>query len=70
MFSQEIWGEIHESRNARFREPAVKTNYELKFEAEGRTLHYLELKKSCRPGTISGREPGPRLKPFEGDKES
>lgn len=39
------WDNTRESVNARLFEPELKTNYELKFEAEGRPLYYLELRK-------------------------
>ena len=40
-----LWKQIRESRNERITNPELKTNYEIKFQAEGRTLYYLELKK-------------------------
>lgn len=40
-----LWKEMRETRNARIVCPEFKTNYELKFEAEGRTLYYLEMRK-------------------------
>jgi len=39
------WGEVAETRDNRLFEAAAKTNYEIKYTASGRTLHYLELKK-------------------------
>jgi tRNA (guanine-N7-)-methyltransferase len=38
-----LWKESRESLNQRF--SGSKTNYEIKFEAEGRLLYYLELRK-------------------------
>lgn len=39
------WASMRETVNERLFHPEAKTNYELKFEAVGRNLHYLELKK-------------------------
>lgn len=40
-----LWQATRESRNERLLNPDIKTNFELKYEAEGRDLYYLELKK-------------------------
>ena len=39
------WSSVRESRNERLFDAFSKTNYELKYEAAGRTLCYLELRK-------------------------
>ncbi|MBI4124831.1 MAG: tRNA (guanosine(46)-N7)-methyltransferase TrmB [Deltaproteobacteria bacterium] len=39
------WGGVREGRNERLFPSDVKTNYELKYEADGRELFYLELCK-------------------------
>lgn len=41
----ELWDNVRETRDERIFGGAMKTNYELKFEAEGRPLFYVELKK-------------------------
>lgn len=41
----EFWKNRREAVNERLMAPHLKTNYELKFEAEGRNLYYMELKK-------------------------
>ena len=43
--SPDAWSEVRESRNERLMNPDIKTNFELKYEAAGRDLYYLELKK-------------------------
>lgn len=43
------WEDHKETVNQRIRHPHLKTNYELKFEAAGRNLYYMELKKGERP---------------------
>ncbi len=40
-----LWSEERESMGGRFVHPHLKTNYELKFEAAGRPLYYMELQK-------------------------
>ncbi len=40
-----LWRSIRVCRNERIQDPHIKTNYELKYEAAGRPLHYLELVK-------------------------
>ena len=39
------WRGIRESLNQRLGEPLEKTNYEMKFEARGKNIYYLELTK-------------------------
>jgi tRNA (guanine-N7-)-methyltransferase len=39
------WRHVDETANIRLFEPLLKTNYELKYESGGRTLHYIELQK-------------------------
>ena len=39
------WPSMQTTENDRIFDPHLKTNYELKYEVEGRTLHYIELKK-------------------------
>ncbi|HQB94806.1 MAG TPA: tRNA (guanosine(46)-N7)-methyltransferase TrmB [Candidatus Omnitrophota bacterium] len=41
----ELWENVRETKDERIFGGTMKTNYELKFEAEGRTLHYAELRK-------------------------
>ena len=41
----ELWDNVRETRNERIVGGMHKTNYELKFEAEGKTLFYAELVK-------------------------
>ncbi|OQA58155.1 MAG: tRNA (guanine-N(7)-)-methyltransferase [Candidatus Omnitrophica bacterium ADurb.Bin277] len=41
----ELWDNIRETQNERILGGMMKTHYELKFEAEGRTLYYAELVK-------------------------
>jgi tRNA (guanine-N7-)-methyltransferase len=43
--TSELWENVRETVNERILGGAMKTNYELKFEAEGRPLFYAELKK-------------------------
>jgi tRNA (guanine-N7-)-methyltransferase len=40
-----LWARTRETKNERIMNPEFKTNFELKYEAEGRDLHYLELEK-------------------------
>jgi tRNA (guanine-N7-)-methyltransferase len=40
-----LWRATRESRNERLLDPDIKTNFELKYEADGRDLYYLELEK-------------------------
>lgn len=40
-----LWSEVKIQINERIVFPELKTNYELKWEKEGRTLHYMELVK-------------------------
>jgi tRNA (guanine-N7-)-methyltransferase len=40
----ELWENVRETRNERIFAAEMKTNYELKFEAEGRPLYYAELR--------------------------
>lgn len=42
---EDLWKNTRESRNERLLDPEIKTNFELKYEAEGRDLYYLELIK-------------------------
>lgn len=42
---EELWRAMREQKNERFLNPEFKTNFELKYEAEGRDLYYLELEK-------------------------
>ena len=42
---ESMWASIRETRNERIFEPEIKTNFELKYEAEGRDLYYIELRK-------------------------
>jgi tRNA (guanine-N7-)-methyltransferase len=42
---EEMWSESRARTNERFLNPEIKTNFELKYEAEGRDLYYLELTK-------------------------
>jgi len=39
------WQRVEETANKRLFESGMKTNYELKYESAGRTLHYIELQK-------------------------
>jgi tRNA (guanine-N7-)-methyltransferase len=39
------WHGVDETSDTRLFDALIKTNYELKYEAAGRTLHYIELKK-------------------------
>jgi tRNA (guanine-N7-)-methyltransferase len=39
------WRRVDETANSRLFESGTKTNYELKYESAGRTLHYIELQK-------------------------
>ena len=39
------WSATHASVNERIMNPEIKTNFELKYEADNRDLHYLELRK-------------------------
>ena len=43
--SKPTWKNFRQSVNERFWKKEVKTNYELKYELEGRPLYYLELQK-------------------------
>jgi tRNA (guanine-N7-)-methyltransferase len=40
-----LWSQTHETVNERIMNPEVRTNFELKYEAEGRDLYYLEMVK-------------------------
>ena len=40
-----LWSAVREAVNERFCHESFKTNYELKFEAAGRPLYYLEMQK-------------------------
>jgi tRNA (guanine-N7-)-methyltransferase len=40
-----MWSRTQETFNERIMNPDIKTNFELKYEAEGRDLYYLELEK-------------------------
>jgi tRNA (guanine-N7-)-methyltransferase len=42
---EDMWAATRERRNERILNPEIKTNFEIKYEAEGRDLYYLELKK-------------------------
>jgi tRNA (guanine-N7-)-methyltransferase len=42
---EDMWAGTREQRNQRILNPEIKTNFELKYEAEGRDLYYFELKK-------------------------
>jgi len=43
---QKDWKFVRETVNDRIFDPEFLTNYELKYQAEGRKLHYIELKKA------------------------
>lgn len=43
--TRNLWRDVRISMNERLFEPALKTNYELKYEAAGKPLYYLELVK-------------------------
>jgi len=40
-----LWSRTRETRNARILDPDFRTNFEMKYAAEGRDLYYLELEK-------------------------
>ncbi len=40
-----LWSSVRECENQRLKDPHLKTNYELKYETEGRNLYYLEMVK-------------------------
>jgi len=40
-----LWARTREQKNERILDPEIKTNFELKYEAAGRDLYYLELQK-------------------------
>jgi tRNA (guanine-N7-)-methyltransferase len=42
---EDMWSGTRERKNERILNPEIKTNFELKYEAEGRDLFYLELRK-------------------------
>ncbi len=42
---EDLWSHAREQKNERLLNPEIKTNFELKYEAEGRDLFYLELHK-------------------------
>jgi len=42
---EDMWAGTREQKNERILNPEIKTNFELKYEAEGRDLFYIELKK-------------------------
>ncbi len=43
---QKDWRLVRETVNERIFEPECLTNYELKYQAEGRKLHYIELQRA------------------------
>ena len=43
--TRSLWSSVRESVNRRLFGEEMKTNYELKYEAEGRPLYYMEMKK-------------------------
>jgi tRNA (guanine-N7-)-methyltransferase len=42
---EDLWTATREKKNERILNPEIKTNFELKYEAEGRDLYYIELTK-------------------------
>jgi len=40
-----LWTSNRETRNDRILNPEYRTNFELKYQAEGRDLYYIELTK-------------------------
>ena len=40
-----LWRSVRDEKNQRLKDPHLKTNYELKYETEGRNLYYLEMVK-------------------------
>ena len=42
---ESLWRQSREQKNKRLLNPEIKTNFELKYEAEGRDLYYVELEK-------------------------
>ena len=42
---EDLWSRTRSQENERILNPEIKTNFELKYEAEGRDLYYLELQK-------------------------
>jgi tRNA (guanine-N7-)-methyltransferase len=42
---EDLWSRRREQKNERILNPEMKTNFELKYEAEGRELYFLELAK-------------------------
>jgi tRNA (guanine-N7-)-methyltransferase len=40
-----LWADSRETKNERIMNPEFRTNFEMKYEAEGRDLFYLELRK-------------------------
>jgi tRNA (guanine-N7-)-methyltransferase len=42
---ESLWSHTRETFNERIMNPEFKTNFELKYETEGRNLYYLELQK-------------------------
>ncbi len=45
METKSLWSDIREAKNERLFDPEYKTNFELKYEQEGRDLFYIELRK-------------------------
>ena len=43
--TENLWTDFRESENERILKGELKTNYEMKYEAAGRVLHYMELRK-------------------------
>lgn len=43
--TKELWRNIRESINQRFLGDEMKTDYELKFEAQNKKIHYMEISK-------------------------
>jgi tRNA G46 methylase TrmB len=41
----DLWKNTRESVNERLMDPEIKTNFEIKYEADGRDLYYMELQK-------------------------
>ncbi len=43
--TEDLWKSMRESQGERLRRPEIKTNYELKFESQGKKNYYLELQR-------------------------